>query len=660
MTTPAILAYIRTGEIATTSNGGPLLVDWVNNKVYIGYGSSGATSTGWVQFDGAWPADTDLLEKSSASIGVPNVEDALFNKATLSLSYNGYLVFTSGPYNWPAFYVVKADTLTFTRQFSVNSSGGTVGSSAIGNPTNMAPMRAGGASPHDFMVITAGRNVNALPMPGSGNDNIYLGQVDEHAANCGPGSVATTGGAFVLGVPNVGGGLYTAGLYGITAHSDGTVTWAKIGTFNPADVDATWSTFNQLCGCAYDQTDGNPIVSVSTTDAVTNKAYVVKLDKTTAAVIWACPVRFLNSSDASNLPRANIVNQTLYYAIGHFYTINTATGVATNTDYNILGIGGCQVSDDVSQSLFIRNTWSQGSTVPTYLGSYMGAPGNHHTISSTTWLRFWPGTYPPPTPPLTFTLGRATAGARARSFNTTSVLPTQTMSVLPSYLYQEYNDDDDMQAFVAAYNTYAQAFLDWFLSLHLPIYTADPISGALLDWVAEGLYGMARPALGSGLVTTTIGPFNTYLFNELEFNELRAVGSSDNVLVTDDIFRRILTWHIEKAYGKTFNIRWLKLRIVQFLNGLNGIPLSIDNTYGVSVTLGPGNQVNINFLTSKVTGMTGLIFNDIGALFNQSQFNELDVTSVPLPPVGNVALLRAAIESGALELPFQFTYIVNG
>jgi hypothetical protein len=200
--------------------------------------------------------------------------------------------------------------------------------------------------------------------------------------------------------------------------------------------------------------------------------------------------------------------------------------------------------------------------------------------------------------------------------------------------------------------------LDWFNSLHLPVYTGDPISGALLDWVAQGLYGMARPALGSGMGTTGIGPFDTYLFNELELDGLRLTSSADNVLVTDDIFRRILTWHIERRYGKIFNIRWLKLRIVQFLNGINGIPLNIDNTYGISVTLGPGNIVNINFPTRLITDINGLIFDE--ALFNEFALDELNVASTPLPPTPNVALLRAAIESGALELPFQFTYVVNG
>jgi hypothetical protein len=66
---------------------------------------------------------------------------------------------------------------------------------------------------------------------------------------------------------------------------------------------------------------------------------------------------------------------------------------------------------------------------------------------------------------------------------------------LPSYVYQEYSDDDSIQGFVLAQNQIQQAFLNWFNSLNLPIYTKDPISGPLLDWVAGGLYGFLRPVL---------------------------------------------------------------------------------------------------------------------------------------------------------------------
>src|SRR5215472_3249732 len=61
---------------------------------------------------------------------------------------------------------------------------------------------------------------------------------------------------------------------------------------------------------------------------------------------------------------------------------------------------------------------------------------------------------------------------------------TGLTTVIPSYLYQEYSDDEDLQGFVEAQNEMQQNYVDTFNALNLPIYTSYPVSGALLDWVA--------------------------------------------------------------------------------------------------------------------------------------------------------------------------------
>jgi hypothetical protein len=86
---------------------------------------------------------------------------------------------------------------------------------------------------------------------------------------------------------------------------------------------------------------------------------------------------------------------------------------------------------------------------------------------------------------------------------------TGLTEVLPSYLYQQYTDDDDLQGFVEAQNEMQQNYVDTFNALNLPIYTGPIVSGKLLDWVGRGLYGMARPILGSD-VMNLMGPLNTY------------------------------------------------------------------------------------------------------------------------------------------------------
>jgi hypothetical protein len=234
--------------------------------------------------------------------------------------------------------------------------------------------------------------------------------------------------------------------------------------------------------------------------------------------------------------------------------------------------------------------------------------------------------------------------------------PTGLLRITPSYLYQEYQDDLGCQAFVDAYNVLAQSYLDWFNAIELPVYTNSLITGALLDFVALGLYGLERPALPSGK-NQNIGTLNTFHFNQIAMNTLKVVGNQDFYATTDDIFKRILTWQFFKGDGKVFNVRWLKRRIMRFLFGTNGTSYNVDQTYTVSVSFGAGNQVNIDIGlgTRRITG--GALLNKFA--LNRTRTNELDTTFTPSPAIPTAIILKAAIESGAVELPFQFTYVVN-
>lgn len=237
--------------------------------------------------------------------------------------------------------------------------------------------------------------------------------------------------------------------------------------------------------------------------------------------------------------------------------------------------------------------------------------------------------------------------------------PVTVANTIPSYLYREYADDEDLQAFVSAYNTLAQQYVSWFNNIGLPVYTGPMISGTLLDWVAEGVYGITRPALGSGL-NHNIGPFNTYVLNGLPFNTLKRIGVQNVTVTTDDVFKRIMTWSLFRDDGRLFNIRWLKRRIMRFLLGTGGTSPNIDSTYNVSVTFGTGGLVSIR-ITPGTRITTG------GALFNKSNFNSINLefnetVSILIPPsfsYPNGPVLQEAIRSGALPLPFQFTYDIT-
>jgi hypothetical protein len=211
-------------------------------------------------------------------------------------------------------------------------------------------------------------------------------------------------------------------------------------------------------------------------------------------------------------------------------------------------------------------------------------------------------------------------------------LPVTVQTVIPSYLYWQYADDSNLQAFVASYNTQAQMFVNTFNALNMPVYTGSFITGALLDWVANGIYGIYRPVLQSGSLKSvgtyeSVAPYMT----AVPYEKITVSGTVTEITTSDDIFKRIMTWNLYRGDGKIFSTMWLKRRVLRFLNGINGTDPGIDQTYLVSVTFSSGNQININLAAY--------------------------VTANPASPVPNI--LQDAISAGVLNLPFMYSYVVN-
>lgn len=195
--------------------------------------------------------------------------------------------------------------------------------------------------------------------------------------------------------------------------------------------------------------------------------------------------------------------------------------------------------------------------------------------------------------------------------------------IIPAYTFVQFSNDDNILAFFQGYNEYATQFLLWFNTLNLPIYTGGIISGALLDWVAQGLYGISRPSV------TTGGHRSTAAINSMPLNyqatNSRKVTSTEMLQSTsDDIFRRVITWNFYKGDGFVFNMQWLKRRIYRFLNGPNGIAPNIQDTYTISISVSGG-----AFSAVVATGNATVI-----------------------------SLLNNLIASGACAIPFQYTVTV--
>jgi hypothetical protein len=194
---------------------------------------------------------------------------------------------------------------------------------------------------------------------------------------------------------------------------------------------------------------------------------------------------------------------------------------------------------------------------------------------------------------------------------------TQT---LPAYPYEQYADDSDIQAFFTAYNNISNTNLTTINNLNLPIYTG--LSGLLLDWVADNLYGYKRPTLPVGSTFSNQGVYNTIPYDTEAYNQDLENNPNTFYTVTDDYFQRILTWNLYRGDGFQFTCNWLKRRVKRFLYGQNGKDFTIDNTYEISVAYS-------------------------GA-----------VITITIPNITLAPIFQAAVQSGALNLPFQYTYVV--
>lgn len=228
--------------------------------------------------------------------------------------------------------------------------------------------------------------------------------------------------------------------------------------------------------------------------------------------------------------------------------------------------------------------------------------------------------------------------------------------LLPSYAYAQYRDDSDVLAFVKAFNTQAQEYIDLLNSLSLPIYTGAIIAGSLLDWVGTGLYNIVRPTLPAQATTTIRGALNTLALNTTSLNAQQRTVLTSYYVVSDDIYKRIITWNFYKGDGNTFSIRWLKRRVMRFLTGADGVDPGVNSTYQISVTFGAGNQVNIGIRSTQTSFSKGTLNS---TPLNSKPLNGNTVSISPYPPLPNATIFASAVSAGVLQLPFQYTYVVN-
>jgi hypothetical protein len=234
-------------------------------------------------------------------------------------------------------------------------------------------------------------------------------------------------------------------------------------------------------------------------------------------------------------------------------------------------------------------------------------------------------------------------------------LPLQ--QVIPSYLYAEYSDDDDLQAFVSSQNSLAQGYLSWFINNPLGVYTSPFISGPLLDWIGQGIYGISRPVL-STQTSLRLAGYNSAAYNTVPYNNLTLTTSGIATVASDDIYKRAMTWTLYRGDGQVFTMQWLKNRVNRFLNGANGSDYAVQN-YPPSITVSGSTFTITAFSSTSLTALIELFAN--GALSVPFQYN-FEFVSASFTNDGDVLALSAPLNfpSNSSDLPAGSIYYNGG
>lgn len=384
MVVPVMLAYVGAGEVDSS----PCLPSWSSGTVL--FVNSGTGDDGTIRKFNLFPNGNELGAVTATALGIAGVNSG---QAATALSTAGDIVFISAVGNSAQLANVSGTSLALNGTFgSVSGSLAPSNGTRILLPYSMGKIGSSIVSGALFDALP-GAEICVLTANPLANGSAPVGYIDEALAVIGGGQ--GTDFVFVLGKNTPGQYVFPQttplGLYKLVGAG-----FVKKGTVSPAQVDSSWVHFTGAQGVACDQTDGNAIILVTTTDAVTNQTYLVKLNGESGAVIWTCPVDAFYQALDENMKDWQITKQRLFYmgSSGRLYSIDTATGASTSQVLSIWVQSGGQVSEDLSGSIFMFGSWNDAGTNPQYIGQYMGVDG-HHTLSEA-WARFFPGGYPKP------------------------------------------------------------------------------------------------------------------------------------------------------------------------------------------------------------------------------------------------------------------------
>jgi hypothetical protein len=232
---------------------------------------------------------------------------------------------------------------------------------------------------------------------------VVSGSADSRGLMCRGASGGARGSVFLTWEGAVNGQSATIPLYTVVitagAETYNPASWptpnphissATIGTIAAAAIDPAWTTL-QCNSIGYDQTDGNVLMDVVTSNAVPQQHYIAKINAATAAVMWAVPMG-LTGFPGTQLAGYNVaVGAPKFLPIGLGDVITTATGALNSAPMaGVTMTNGTAMGDDVSGLMVVQTGYTAGGTAPVAVSG---------TPSSFTGWAIIGGTQGPPPPP---------------------------------------------------------------------------------------------------------------------------------------------------------------------------------------------------------------------------------------------------------------------
>jgi hypothetical protein len=224
--------------------------------------------------------------------------------------------------------------------------------------------------------------------------------------------------------------------------------------------------------------------------------------------------------------------------------------------------------------------------------------------------------------------------------------------IIYAYPYQEYADDPNITAFFDSYNSLAQGYLQWFLTTPLSVYTSPNITGPLLDWIGQGIYGIQRPVISSVTSKTLSSAYNTAPYDVGPYATRKVKTSGSVTVVNDDIYKRALTWHLYLGDGRQMSVMWLRRRVARFIYGVNGTDIPADDFQKISIQRSPS-----AFSAAFGTGPYNTQAYDTRTATKRLTRHSIQI-GVPTAAGQIGQIFQQLLNQGELALPFQVKFSV--